>query len=400
MAEFEEDAPVIAKVTSADGQVFYERPQEEEVQEDAPAAEGGAEEEVEVEEEIEETEELENEETEESEDEGSEEVDEGEESEGEESEEEGEEIVEEDDPFADDEPVEEEDPLEAKGIDFHSVTSGMANDEEELREIFNFLNDPYMKGAFEYFKAEGTLEPYAMAKTYSSDDYWNGISDFDVLAQDLRTQYAAEGLSPEEVELMVEDDLERYDISDEDLTESEIKKRKAKMKLKANQARKKYKEEASKFLSPEPREEQKEKGPTPEQLEQKRLQTENRLKTDLRKQLTNKQLSIQVGDSEIKLNVAPKTLLEMGMSQQKVMQSLFTEDKQLNWVKFAFLSDPDSFMAAIQNNSSAEGAKKFIKKELKNTRSDGKGTTKKAPKPSKKDEYGNPPLSEWRIKNS
>ena len=392
MEQFDGPLPKIGKVKSNDGSTLYNAPQEAPVEE-APAAEEAPVEETTEEAEVEKPQEEENEETTETEEEGEQEgpVAEGEEGEVEASSED----VEEDDPFAEEA---KEDPLEINGIDFNEVTGGLAQDTDELREIFNILNDPYMKQAFEYFKAEGTLEPYALAQTYSSDEYWNSISDFDVLANELKEQYKAEGMTDEEIELLVEGDMIAYEVDDEN-TDSENAKRKARLKLKANQARKKYKEEAKKYLSPQTRDE-KEDQPSPELVEQQRIQTENRVKSSLKKQIANKQVSFKVGEADVKLNVAPRALLEMGMSQQKVIQSLFTKDGELDAMKLSFLSDPDSFMAAVQNSVSAEATKDFVNKNLKNSTPKGKAVTKKPEsKESRLDANGLPPISTWKIKN-
>jgi hypothetical protein len=375
--------PEIKAIRDGDGNELYNKSdvttetEEESVEETDELEEESVEEEVEDSTEDQEEEEIESEETDEVE-----ETDELEEESTDEVEEEDESLMEE---------IEED--LELEGVDFSAISQGMVQDEAELTELFELLNDPYLKEAIEYYKAEKTLEPYAMAKTFGSEDYWSKIPDEQVIMEELRSAYQGEDFTQDEIDLLVESDFNQYDTSDEDLNDKEVERRKLKLRLQANKVRKQNVAEFSKFAAPKVREEQP-AAKSPEVIERERIQATNKAKSSLKSQLDKNKLSFKAGDVDVSLEINPKSLIETGLSQKKIIQSIFTESKELDWKKIAFLNDPDSFIAAIQNSSSVEATKDFVAKNLKNKPSKGKSDSKTLPRVN-----GLPHPANWKIKS-
>lgn len=277
-------------------------------------------------------------------------------------------------------------------IDFSEITHGVASSQEELQEL---LSDEYIRKAIQYYKETKTLAPYALAKTYGSKEYWQKVSDIDVMKQQLQLNYADVELTPQEIDLLVEEELSRYTLDPEDHTEQEILRAKARLKVDAAKARNSFIEQYRQFEEPPARQEKQVEKPSksPEEIQRDKNIALGKLKKSLSETLTKDKLTFKAGDSDVELKVSPKSLIELGMSQKAVIGKLF-KDGKLDWEAVAFLSNREAYKAAIQNAASKDGMQEFVKSELRNK------PAKKGKKPGKAielDKDGIPHPKHWKF---
>ena len=337
----------------------------------------------------------------ESEEEDSEEEESQEEVEEEEDSEEPQDEEDSDDEELEDVDVEDEDEIEEEELEednfqefnISEVTGGAFSDEEDLREFAALMNeDEYFKGLVDYYRSQKTALPYLNAHRFDFDQ----MDDQSILRIQFNQEYAdvISDMEPEDIEEFFKDEvLAKYKQDDpESYDDREKRIGQAKMKKAASDLRSKLKDEQSKFKAPV-REEQK---PDPEQELQRQQKVLRQAKNLVTKSAPEGKLKFKSGETEFTVDIDSKSTVSMISNADKVLGSVF-KDGEIDLRTLAFLSNPDEFIAAIQNQSSSSSVEDFIDSELGNKKKKANGK-KSAAAPSDADR--NNPYSSWNLRGA
>lgn len=284
-----------------------------------------------------------------------------------------EEYGDEDDEYSGEEGEEQEEEGESQNaneekIDFNAYeyTDGVFETEQDLKSHVDLLKEnPELVSMLEYFREEGTLLPYLQATQIDVDSY----SDIDILKMQYQSENKDSGLAEDEIDILFEDEVLSGFQFDEDMyDEEELNKRKrvaaVKLKRQADKVRKELKEEQERLKLPTHRD-----GVEKQQSEEKAraLESEkNKLAYTIRKQVSKEnkmEIEVEKGNS-VTLKVSPKKI--SSLLEKTSDTSLFKDDEgNFDIKKMAILSDVDSFVKGVVNNSKAKGKQEFIQNDLK-----------------------------------
>lgn len=129
------------------------------------------------------------------------------------------------------------------------VAQRFAKDEQQKTALLKaFGLDDFILGAHDYYRKTGNLAEYAEVK---SVDY-NKMPDEKIVERKLREQYASAGLSDDELQLLIEDEMQnRFKLDAEVHSERDVLISKAKMKAEAAEFRKTLIDRQQQFKAPE-----------------------------------------------------------------------------------------------------------------------------------------------------
>lgn len=327
--------------------------------------------------------------------EDTEDVEEGDVEEGDVEEDDQEEIVEdetteEDDEIVNEEETEEESEVEADDqeeeetteeeneappvFDINDFTEGGIKSQQELKEVAKVLKDPYFKKVFDYFKAEGTLQPFLQA--YSTD--YSKLSDIEVLKLKHKEQYEGLDLPEEVIEAAFQKDVaSNLVLNPEDHDELDVQIAQAKLKKEAKEARNAFIQRQSEFAEPTREEPRK---PTEQELLEKRNNDRRTVQKVLAPILKGNKLSVEVADgvNPVEFDVDPSTVGDAAIDPMNFIVKAVMRDGKTDFKKLSelvvFANDPAAYRSKFYNHEGK--VKEFVDKELKNK------TTTKGKKPT------------------
>lgn len=186
--------------------------------------------------------------------------------------------------------------------------------------------DEYAVGAVNYYLQNGDMTPYLEVK---SVDY-SKFSEQALVERKLREQYAAHGLSEEDMQLLIEDEVAtRYKQNPEMYSEKEMQLGMIRMKADARTYKNEFTERQAKFAPP-PQLKQIETAPEPS-YEEMVAENERRVLADAVVQNFSKQPVIKIGKDELAFNYEsknPKALLGAITDPQQTTYYTSKRDEQ------------------------------------------------------------------------
>lgn len=265
-----------------------------------------------------------------------------------------EEVVDENPPSIEEDPKIEE--------DVAVLTGGMFADSDELIDFATKIQeDPFMKDLIDYYRQEGTVTPYLDAMKVNYDD----ISDEDLLRRDFDERFKDSGLTKEELDSAFERKvLAKYNLDNpEEYDELDVKLGRAELKSEAAKLRNQLKEEQKKFAAPSvPREEPVDK----EQIRRDEIRLEAKARKFVNQSLNDGKLSFNIGENSYELgDINQQDMVNMITNTERIVEHALT-DKKIDLRKLAFLSNPNEFLARVENDAYAKAQADFVDGNLKN----------------------------------
>lgn len=158
--------------------------------------------------------------------------------------------------------------------------------------------DDYAVGAVEYYQQTGDLTPYLEAKSVD----FNKIPEDAIVERKLREQYASQGLSGEELDLIVQDEINtRYKLDPDTYSERETQLGRIRMKADAGLYRKEFIDRQNQFAPPPPAPE-----PTQPSMEERVNAAKQAVLQDQYVQQFVKNPIIELGEGDLKFNYEAK----------------------------------------------------------------------------------------------